>query len=575
MENRDRTAPTSASRQKADAATAHRLAMDKALNRRILWIVVSVCLGVIVAAGIIAGVVLLTRAPKDDGRILDNVVVGGINIGGLTPDDAQNAIRLSILPTLTSGDMVVRLPKDSLILTPEDTQIRLDIEELVDAAYRYGRTGTNLDKKLARAQSKERIYTIALLPYLKLDLDYIRSRVDAFCAGYSVTMVQPSVTLTGDRPTYQPPASGDETPQAPVTHQTLTITMGSPESVLSADALYREVLDGYSLLRMEITYEAPVLIEPDKPDAAAIFQEYCVAPKDATIDSKTFAVTAEVYGYGFNIEAVQRRIDRAGYGDSIQITLGFLLPDITAEALAGSLFKDTLAAYTSHSNDGYNADRNTNLKLSCEAINGYVIKPGESFDLNKILGPRTVNRGYRAAPAYSGSTSSTVGGGVSQTASALYYCALLSGLEINERHAHPYAVSYAPLGADAALTYGAENLSFTNNTSAPIRILAAAGSGTVSVTLLGTEEKTCRLELDSVVVSMSRPNTIYQNMVEGNDFGYVDGQVIQSGIMGYEVQLFLCKYDPESGALIERTLLETVSYGKRDELVVRIETGSN
>lgn len=573
MGEQNRNTPKRAARQRADAAAARRLAMDKALNRRIVWIVVSLCLCFLVVAGIIAGVVLLTRAPKDDGKILDNVIVGGVNIGGMSPEDAQNAIQLSILPTLNNESMIVRLPKDSLVIAPEDIGIRLDIDALVEAAYSYGRTGSNVDRNLTRAQAKDRSYTIALLPYLKMDYDLIRSRVEEFCAGYNVSLIQPSAALSGERPTYQPPQPGEV--QDPVIHQTLTITIGSPQSILSADVLYGEILDGYSLLQMEIDYEAPVVTEPDKPDAAALFQEFCIAPQDATIDNKTFAVTPEVYGYGFNIEAVQRLIDRAGYGDTIEVTLGFLLPDITAELLSGSLFKDTLASYTSKTNDSYNANRNINLKISCEAINGYVIKSGESFDLNKILGPRTTNRGYRSAPTYSGSTTNTIGGGISQTASALYYCALLAGLEINERHAHPYAVPYAPLGADAALTYGAENLVFTNNTASPIRIQASASGSTVSISLMGTEEKSYRLELDSVVVSMSSPNTIYQTMVKENDFGYVDGQVIQSGIIGYEVQLYLCKYDRESGELVERILLENASYSKRDQLVVRIQTGSD
>jgi vancomycin resistance protein YoaR len=359
-----------------------------------------------------------------------------------------------------------------------------------------------------------------------------------------------------------------------VEHQTLTVTMGSPESDLSANAVYDRVLDGYSLMQLELEYEAPIAVEPERPNAQAIFDQFCELPQDATIDKNTFDITPEVYGYGFNVENLQRQIDRAEYGQVIQITLDFLLPDITVNALNTNLFKDTLASYVSKCTDGTNTNRDKNLQLSCDAINGYVIKVGESFDFDDILGPRTTNRGYRNAPTYSGSTTSTIGGGINQTASVLYYCAMQAGLTINERHAHRYAVSYTPLGTDASITYGLESLVFTNNTSAPIRILATAEGSTVSITFLGTNDKDYTLKVQTIVKETFAPTTVYQYMDKDNIFGYVNGQVIQTSQTGYLIEVYLCKYDKKTGMLIERELLETARYDTRDRIVVKkIESG--
>ena len=551
--------------RRPDAATARRLTLIKARNKRICLIAVGCCLCVIVLACAIWGLHFLREnAPVADNRILPNVYAGGVNLGGLTKEDAEDVIQLSLVPVLTQQDMVVQLPNDSLHLSAADAGLVLDVDALVDAAYDYGRTGSKLQQRLVKAQAQKSDYHIALLPYLTLDLKYIKDSVEIFCDGYQTALIQPTVSLHGDRPVYG--ADGG----TPITHQTLTITMGSPESALSPDAIYTKILDGYSLMQLEQEYEAPVAVEPDRPDAQDIFDTYCVLPKDATIDNNTFDITPEEYGYGFNVEHLQRQIERAEYGQVIEVTLDFLLPDITVNALNTNLFKDTLGSYVSKCTDGTNTNRDKNLQLSCAAINGYILKVGETFDFDDILGPRTKNKGYREAPTYSGSTTTTVGGGINQTASALYYCALQAGLTINERHAHRYAVTYTPLGTDASSTYGSESLVFTNNTSAPIRILATAEGSTVSITFLGTESRNYTLEVQTVVKETFSPSTVYQYMDPDNVFGYVDGQVTQTSQTGYAIEVYLCKYDKNTGALLERTLLREARYEARDRIVIKM-----
>ena len=552
--------PQSAARR----ASARHLAIVKARNKRIMLLTFSACVCLVLVAAIITGLYLLAQRPEEDGRILDNVVVGGVNIGGLTKEDAANVIRLTIEPGLTGESMLIWLDNDALALSPEMTGIRLDVDELVEAAFNYGRTGTHMERTVAKLQSKTKTHTIALLPYLRLNYTAIRSAVDNFCAGYSVEMVQPSVNISGQRPEYLP-----EFPDMPVVHQVLTITMGTPESTLDANDLYYKILDAYSLFQMEFRYQLPVVVAPEKPNAQDIFNTYCISPVDADLDPKTYEVTPEVYGYGFNVYMLQQRIDRADYGETLEITLDFLLPDITAEALAGGLFQDELVCFTATSTET-TAERNQNLATACAAINGLVIKAGESFDLNDILGPRTIERGYHSAPMYTGSTSSAIGGGINQVASALYYCALRAGLTVEEHHFHRYAMSYTPMGTDAAMS-NTENLVFVNSTSAPIRILAKAVDGNVTITFIGTEDKAYVLEIESVVMLVRPSSTVYQSMSPNNVYGYKDGDVLQSGLTGYDVETYLCMYDRLTGELVAKELLATIAYETRDTILVKIE----
>ena len=551
-------------RRHATRDVIRHLAIVKARNKRIMLLTFSLCLCLILTAAAITGVFLLLQNREVDDKILDNVIVGGINIGGMTKEDAINALTLSVEPKLTGQSMMVHLDNDTLELSPSLTGVVLDVEELVEAAYAYGRSGTRLEQNMAKLQAQSKTYTIALLPYLRLNLTKIRTAVNDFCKTYSVDMIDPTVVLDGTRPTYVP---GED--NSLITHQTLTITMGSPESFLDPTDLYYAILDAYSLLQMQMHYAVPVLVEPKVPNAQQIFDTYCTAAADATIDLKTFEVTPEVYGYGFNVYLLQRQIDSAAYGQSISITLDFLLPDITAKDLSGNLFQDLLVSYTATS-VGSSSNRNKNLAASCAAINGLVIKAGESFDFNEILGPRTQERGYASAPTYVGSTSNIVGGGVDQTASALYYCALRAGLQIDEHTFHRYAMTYPPMGTDSAIS-STENLVFTNNTSAPIRILAEASGGKVKISFLGTEDKPYLLDIESTIVSQTAPTIIYQSMQKDNVYGYKDGNIIQTGLIGYLVEVYLCNYDPITGELVSRELLHRISYETRDIIMVKIE----
>ncbi len=545
-------------------------------NKRLTIFILCACLCIALVVGLILAISGLLRGPKDDGLILPNVTAGGVNIGGMTQEQATNALQVSVADPLSRKELTVELPGAALTLAPGDTKVTLDVAALVEAAYSYGRTGSAQENQQIRAKAETTPYILPLLPYLELDHEYIQTAVQAFCDSYSVSISQPTATISGSRPSYTPPdEDGKPSPENErVTHQTLTITTGTPHFVLDSQDLYDSILDAYSLLQLKVSYQAPNQIEPDAIDLEALFAEYCQLPEDAQMDEKTFQITPEVVGYGFDIAAVQAAIDQAGYGQTLTISLGFLLPDITEQSF-GELFQDILAAFTSNAqNDSDTKNRNQNLQISCEAINGTVIKPGEVFDFNKILGPRTSEKGYLSAPNYTGSPISSIGGGISQTASALHYCALLAGLQIDERHAHPFAMEYTPLGTDAAITYGTENLVFTNTTSEPIRILAEAKGGKVSIQLLGTETREYKPMVEADIIQTLEPETIYQSMDKNNVYGYKDGQVLQTAYTGYTIEVYYCRYDAETNTLIGRDLLYEIRYEKCDQVVVKIESNS-
>lgn len=131
-----------------------------------------------------------------------------------------------------------------------------------------------------------------------------------------------------------------------------------------------------------------------------------------------------------------------------------------------------------------NANRTTNLKLAAAAINGTVIYPGETFDFNEVVGPRTAERGYKKATAFTGTsgTAQELGGGICQIASTLFNTCLYADVDITERHQHSQKVSYVPLGRDAAISGSYKNFRWTNNYDFPIKIYMDVSGGYVTCT---------------------------------------------------------------------------------------------
>lgn len=555
-----------------------------ALAKRIILLSLSLALAIVALVGLNNLKNKLFSVPEDDGKILPNVYVAGVNIGGMTQAEATSALRVSLSASFSTEDLVVSLPGDHLELSPDKTGARLDVEAVVKEAYDYGRDGTDAQNAKTRKEAQSKQYNIALLPYLNLDLTYIYGAVVEFCDSYSIEMTPPTVRIEGTRPEYpRKPENWDEDKKGPykpnlegIVHQNLVITLGTPNFILEPGALYDYILDAYSLHRMAVSYEAPALTAPEKVDLQKVFEQFCISPQDAELDNKTYEVIPEIYGYGFDLEAVSAMLDSASYGQTVTVPMDFLIPDITEEALVGHLFKSVLAEFTAVYNGTADAARVKNLHLACEALNGYVVKAGETFSFNLALGPCTTNKGYQTAPTYIGSTATTLGGGISQISSALYCGALKAGLQVTQRHSHAYAVDYTPLGFDAAVTYGSQDLQFVNTTEDPIRIMVSTDGSNVTVQLLGTiaeDAPVYTTELKNQTLAIYNPNTVYQPMHYDNQQGYTDGHVLQQGISGYEIAAYVHTYDAVTGELISSTLVSTDSYSKRDHIVVRIVGG--
>ena len=135
--------------------------------------------------------------------------------------------------------------------------------------------------------------------------------------------------------------------------------------------------------------------------------------------------------------------------------------ELSAEEATAAAEYRIIGSYTTKTTS--NSVRNKNIALAAEAINGTILKPGEEFSFNNVVGQRTEAKGYGAAAAYNeGEVVQEVGGGICQVSTTLYNAVLRAGLKTTKRQSHTFEPSYVTPGRDATVSWGGPDYRFAN-----------------------------------------------------------------------------------------------------------------
>jgi len=152
----------------------------------------------------------------------------------------------------------------------------------------------------------------------------------------------------------------------------------------------------------------------------------------------------------------------------VELPLILIAPKINTESVNDLGIKELLGRGTSsfrHSS----TIRNFNVEKGSSIINRILVAPDETFSFLKALGEVTLDNGYKKAYVIKkGKTELDVGGGVCQVSTTFFRAILDAGLDITERHAHAYRVSYYEEdnrpGFDATVFIPSPDLKFINDT---------------------------------------------------------------------------------------------------------------
>lgn len=255
------------------------------------------------------------------------------------------------------------------------------------------------------------------------------------------------------------------------------------------DSLLNEIYSGEP--QESYTLDTAGLEEQIKAEAAACAAKWDKKAKNGSIDSFNaetgkFVFAGEENGFAIDqeklIDDITQALAAKDFDAKIEASGSTVAPEITA-ASAKEQYK-TIGSFTTNTTS--NKNRNTNVRLAAEAINGTVIKPGHEFSFNETVGQRTEAKGYKGAAAYNnGEVVQEIGGGVCQVSTTLYNAVFKAGLKISYRRSHTFEPNYVTPGRDATVSYEQPDFKFINTSSTAIGLRASYADQKMTVSVYG------------------------------------------------------------------------------------------
>lgn len=593
--------------------------LRKAWRERRVFLILTTLL-TLLAVGcvcVICYVYFIIKPFEDYHYILPNVYCAGVDLGGMTRKEAQEAIEDALrTPSYT---LTVNLPDTSYTFCPQQEGVTLNGAIIAEKAYKYMREDTSaygmykayhaarhteylLDAETDLIFSVEDIEKTAETIYEETYIEATDSTISNNAEAHTVTIALgtpgrqidtdaliAAVTcafedmnfedLTID---YAPVEIDlvalwelvqqsekdysyvpiDPVYNANVDTHSIELTMGTPGYAITANELYtrakEKVSSGeYGTVTVDMTELLPVDV-----DITPTYYELACDPIEPYYAYG--GVVEGSSGYSLDWEGAITTILDATWGQSLSIPMTETKPQRTAADIRAVLFRDQLSSFSSpHTAE---SGRTTNLKLACQAINGTVLNPGEVFSFNDVVGQRTAAKGYQEAIAYVGNKSvPEVGGGICQVASTIYDAALYADMDIVERDCHMYFVTYVKGGLDATVYWGAVDFRFRNNTDYPIRINASVSGGYVNISIDGTKTNDNYVVLSSTKLSTTPYSTVTEY---DNTKPSTYSEVTTTPYTGYVYEAYQYVYSG-NGTLLETNYLGKSTYHKRDKVITK------
>ncbi len=316
------------------------------------------------------------------------------------------------------------------------------------------------------------------------------------------------------------------------------------------------------------TFKIPVKeLSPKEIKISDIHKEIYKQAQNASITKDPIEVKPHINGIDFAISEEEAEAILKEEKEEYIIPLTITIPEITLDKLGQEAFPHILGTFSTTYNME-NKNRVTNLELASEKIDGTIILPGEIFSYNKIVGERTIAKGYKEAAVYSGGkVVDGIGGGICQLSSTLYNAVIYANLEITSRSNHRFLTSYVTAGRDATVSWGTIDFCFKNTRAYPIKILSNVKNGVVTTQICGIkEEKEYEVVIESIVTEVI-PYSI--NYIRDTAMKQGEEEIKQYGANGAKSMTY--KIVKQNGIMISKTLLSSDTYHALERI---IKTGS-
>lgn len=341
--------------------------------------------------------------------------------------------------------------------------------------------------------------------------------------------------------------------------------------------LLEEIYAGDMTEAKEYTIDTNNLSEAARAEAALVAGNWNMVAKNGGISGYDKETGKFTFSEGTNglvidqeklaqdmVEAVKKK----EYSAVIEASVKEVSPDLSASQLKDKY--KTISTYTTKTTS--NSNRNENIRLSCEALNGTIINPGQEFSFNNTTGARTEAKGYKPATAYLyGEIVQEPGGGVCQVSSTLYNAVIFAGLKSTERQAHSYEPSYVTPGEDAAVSFGGPDFKFVNNSDYPVAIKTSFANQELTISIYGVPilKDGEKIRMDSEKTgNIDPPAPVYE---EDQTLQLTEEKLAKEAVAGTRWATYLVKY--QDGKEVSREFFHNSAYRGKSAIIKRNTSG--
>jgi vancomycin resistance protein YoaR len=474
---------------------------------------------------VVAGAIVFVRALSFRNAVLPGIAVASVDVGGLSPAEAQAKIETRLEPRL-ARPVRVNVGEGSFVVRP-DRIWSLDATATEERAYQAGREsiqarlgallapfafGRDVEPVLdLRPAERRKLQTILdgatdRPVNATLEMDGTQVVVEPGRAGTAVDVDAlldsiRSVALLGaggvsaDVRTVQPAITTDEARAIALQAETVVAApVGIRFRHKRVGALDPAELAG--LIRFERdagTYRVALDDEGLRAALLPLVKARTKDPVDASfrvVGTRVRVVRARA-GTTLDTDRAQAAVLAAALEPGVRIApiaLTKLPADFTTKEAKALGIRRRLSTFTTDMGES-SANRIWNVHLLGDYLDGTIVKAGQTFSYNKEVGPRTVERGFREGQMiFGGVLIPSIGGGVCQTATTVFNAAFEAGLPIRQRTNHSFYISHYPLGRDATVSWGGPDLVFKNDLEHAILIKVSYTDYTFTVSFYGTRQ---------------------------------------------------------------------------------------
>lgn len=460
------------------------------------------------------------------GQLAEGVRIAGVDVGGLSPADAARVLERSE-SALSRVPLQVRVGTSTYRVLPADLSLAVDWQTAVaEAQDRVDGFGPIRGFRRLAA----RAFGVEISPPATVDRRALRKLLDRM-AGHDLRHRNAAIRLVGLRPVLVPPRPGlvldreaaerailgalaglDRAPvmlSSRVDEPTVTAPMLEPELAKVQLAVSKPVRlrlgsERFVVSRRQLArlLELPsggstkVRIGGRPADVyfAGLGRRVARPPRDAgfvPVADGRVLVKPSVDGRALDVPRTATKLLTAALSPTRRVApvvVGVASPSrTTAEAKAMGI-DFVLSSFKTYNAGDWN--RITNLRLGVQALDGTLVPPGGTFSLNRAIGERTEERGFRMAPVILGNRyAEEIGGGTSQVATTVFNAVWEAGLKVAERNPHALYISRYPLGRDATVYWPTLDLRFVNDTASWVLVKGFAETDGIRVSIYGGERR--------------------------------------------------------------------------------------